>query len=68
MEAVVSYEKVPVYLCNPDTLEIVHRCSSFSSAALLCNVSRQAVHDALKRGTLMHGFRVVLQSKYPQEK
>lgn len=58
--------KVPVYLCNPDTLEIVHRCTSIVSAAHLCGVSRQAVHEAMKLGHLVKGFLVTTPKSYPE--
>jgi hypothetical protein len=56
--------RVPIYLCNPETLEIIHRCASFSSAAHLLHVTRQAVHDAMKRGNLVRGFRVLTPKTY----
>jgi len=64
----MSRSPVPVYLCNPETLDIIHRCTSELSAARLCKVTRQAINDALKTGYLVKGFLVVTPKTYPDLK
>lgn len=58
----------PVYVCDPETFAIVHRCKSQYSASKVLEVSRQAIYDALQTQHRVKGFLIVTPDAYSQLK